>query len=202
MIAPQQLTGLILAGGEGRRMGGRDKGLAPFEGLPLFAHALKRLEGRVSETLVSANRNQDAYALLGPRVIEDARPGFFGPLMGIYSGLLAAKTPWLIVVPCDTPLLPMTLVERLVGGLDGGQAAIAFDGERDHPTVALIATALADDLGAFLASGERKLGRWFERFEARRVDFSDVKEAFVNLNSEEALKRLELGRADARRERP
>ncbi|WP_447555144.1 molybdenum cofactor guanylyltransferase MobA [Vreelandella sp. EE22] len=202
MIAQHELTGIILAGGEGRRMGGRDKGLEPFEGLPLFTHALKRLEGHVAKLLISANRNADAYSLFGHRVIPDVEPGFHGPLMGIYSGLKAAGTPWLMVVPCDTPLLPDNLVERMVAAIGDRLIAVAFDGERRHPTVALMATSLAEDLGAFLARGERKLGHWYERHDARTVDMSDVKEAFINLNSEEEKQRLELGRAAIRKERP
>ncbi|WP_447895058.1 molybdenum cofactor guanylyltransferase MobA [Vreelandella sp. GE22] len=198
MIAQDELTGMILAGGEGRRMGGRDKGLEPFEGLPLFAHALTPLQGRVAEILVSANRNLDAYKLFGHRVIEDVEPGFHGPLMGIYSGLLAAKTPWLLVVPCDTPLLPATLAERLSAAISDGHIAVAFDGERRHPTVALIATSLAADLGAFLASGERKLGLWYERHGAHNVDMADIKDAFVNLNSEAEKQHLAFARAESK----
>ncbi|BBM05446.1 hypothetical protein HAALTHF_16430n [Vreelandella aquamarina] len=103
MIAKHELTGMILAGGEGRRMGGRDKGLEPFAGLPLVAHTVKRFEGQVHELVINANRNSDAYALFADRVIEDAEGGFKGPLMGIYSGLRAAQTPWLLVAPCDSP---------------------------------------------------------------------------------------------------
>ncbi|MFG6665784.1 molybdenum cofactor guanylyltransferase MobA [Halomonas sp. HNIBRBA4712] len=202
MIAAEALTGLILAGGEGRRMGGRDKGLEPFEGLPLFAHASKRLEGRVDDILVSANRHQDAYALFGVRVIEDIESGFHGPLMGLYSALRAATTPWLLMLPCDTPLLPEDLVERMSTDIGDHPVAIAFDGERDHPTVALVSTALVEDLGAFLARGERKLGHWFARHDPKRIDFSNEREAFINLNSEEEKQRLELRRADDRRKAP
>ncbi|WP_170919511.1 NTP transferase domain-containing protein, partial [Halomonas sp. BC2] len=112
MIATHDLTGMILAGGEGRRMGGRDKGLEPFAGLPLVAHTVKRFDGHVHELMINANRNGDAYALFADRVIADAEGGFKGPLMGIYSGLRAARTPWLLVAPCDSPALPHDLVAR------------------------------------------------------------------------------------------
>lgn len=196
MIATHDITGMILAGGEGRRMGGRDKGLEPFAGQPLVAHVVKRLDGHVAELLINANRNIDAYELFASRVIEDAEGGFKGPLMGIYSGLRATNTPWLLVTPCDSPALPNDLVARMVAGIatDNGEndIAVAFDGERLHPVVALLRTSLADDLAAALAQGERKIDRWFARHPWCKVDMSDCPEAFANLNTEEEKSRLEL----------
>ncbi|MCW4150498.1 MULTISPECIES: molybdenum cofactor guanylyltransferase MobA [Halomonadaceae] len=191
MISAKQLTGMVLAGGEGRRMGGRDKGLEPFAGLPLIAHVIQRFDGRVAELLINANRNSDAYELFADRVIEDAEGGFKGPLMGIYSGLRAAKTPWLLVAPCDSPALPNDLVARMVAGIGEHDIAVAFDGERMHPVVALIRTSLADDLATTLADGERKIDRWYARHAWCRVDMSDCAEAFANLNTEEEKIRLE-----------
>ncbi|MBP5979932.1 MAG: molybdenum cofactor guanylyltransferase [Halomonas sp.] len=190
MITTQALTGMVLAGGQGHRMGGRDKGLEPFAGLPLFAHTAAKLEGQVAELLISANRNLDAYRLFG-RVITDEEAGFQGPLMGIYSGLCAANTPWLLVVPCDTPLLPDDLVARMLAGIQNADIAVAFDGQRIHPTVALIRTALADDLHTALESGERKIQRWYERHALSQVDMSDCPDAFTNLNTQEDKSRLE-----------
>lgn len=190
-MVQHELTGLILAGGQGRRMGGVDKGLVAFHGRPLVAYVGERLAGRVAEVLINANRSQDQYAPLADRVIEDAEGGFQGPLMGIYSGLRAAATPWLVVLPCDTPALPEDLVTRLVAGLGDADIAVACDGERLHPVVALIRTALADDLGAALAGGERKIDRWYTRHNWRRVDFSDCPAAFANLNTDEERQRLE-----------
>lgn len=200
MIPTQELTGMILAGGEGRRMGGRDKGLEPFAGLPLVAHVVKRLEGQVAELLINANRNADAYHFFADRVIADlvmdgTEGGFKGPLMGIYSGLRAAKTPWLLVAPCDSPALPDDLVARMVAGIasENGEhdIAVAYDGERLHPVVALLRTALADDLAATLGEGERKIDRWYARHDWCKVDMSDCPEAFANLNTEEEKLRLE-----------
>lgn len=200
MIPTHELTGMVLAGGEGRRMGGRDKGLEPFAGLPLVAHLVKRLEGQVAELLVNANRNADAYRLFADRVIADlvmegAEGGFKGPLMGIYSGLRAAKTPWLLVVPCDSPALPNDLVARMVAGIASANGehdiAVAFDGERLHPVVALLRASLADDLAATLAEGERKIDRWYARHGWCKVDMSDCPDAFANLNTEEEKQRLE-----------
>lgn len=191
MISAKQLTGMILAGGEGRRMGGRDKGLEPFAGLPLIAHVIQRFDGRVAELLINANRNSDAYELFADRVIEDAEGGFKGPLMGIYSGLRAAKTPWLLVAPCDSPALPEDLVARMVAGIGEHDIGVAFDGERLHPVVALIRTTLADDLATTLGDGERKIDRWYARHAWCRVDMSDCPDAFANLNTEEEKIRLE-----------
>ena len=191
MISAKQLTGMILAGGEGRRMGGRDKGLEPFAGLPLIAHVIQRFDGRVAELLINANRNSDAYELFADRVIEDAEGGFKGPLMGIYSGLRAAKTPWLLVAPCDSPALPNDLVARMVAGIGEHDIGVAFDGERLHPVVALIRTSLAEDLATTLADGERKIDRWYARHAWCRVDMSDCPDAFANLNTEEEKIRLE-----------
>ncbi|GGW57066.1 molybdenum cofactor guanylyltransferase [Vreelandella hamiltonii] len=197
---------MILAGGEGRRMGGRDKGLEPFSGLPLVAHTVKRFDGQVHELMINANRNGDAYALFADRVIADAEGGFKGPLMGIYSGLRAARTPWLLVAPCDSPALPHDLVARMVAGIvteDGTHdIAVAFDGERPHPVVALLRTLLADDLAATLAEGERKIDRWYARHAWCRVDMSDCPEAFANLNTEEEKARLEQALATSSRETP
>lgn len=204
MIATHDITGMILAGGEGRRMGGRDKGLEPFAGQPLVAHVVKRLDGHVAELLINANRNIDAYELFASRVIEDAEGGFKGPLMGIYSGLRATNTPWLLVTPCDSPALPNDLVARMVAGIatDNGEndIAVAFDGERLHPVVALLRTSLADDLATALAQGERKIDRWFARHPWCKVDMSDCPEAFANLNTEEEKSRLELALATSAQE--
>ncbi|MEQ6917302.1 molybdenum cofactor guanylyltransferase MobA [Halomonas aquatica] len=203
MITRDDLTGLILAGGQGRRMGGRDKGLEPFAGRPLVAHVRERLAGRVAEVLINANRNAETYAPLADRVIADAKDGYQGPLMGIYSGLRAATTPWLVVVPCDSPALPQDLVIRLVAGIGRSEGenegknegecdiAVAFDGERLHPVVALMRTSLADDLSEALAEGERKIDRWYARHAWCRVDVSDCPDAFANLNTDEEKQRLE-----------
>ena len=191
MTPTHDLTGMVLAGGEGRRMGGRDKGLEPFAGLPLVGHVVKRLEGQVAELLINANRNADAYRFFADRIVEDAEGGFKGPLMGIYSGMRAAKTPWLLVVPCDSPALPDDLVARMAQGIGQHDIAVAFDGERLHPVVALLRTSLADDLAATLAEGERKIDRWYARHNWCKVDMSDCPDAFANLNTEEEKLHLE-----------
>ncbi|MFQ3789699.1 molybdenum cofactor guanylyltransferase MobA [Halomonas sp. A29] len=185
------ITGLILAGGQGRRMGGRDKGLELLGGVALANHVQARLVGRVAEVLISANRHLEGYRDLADRVVTDSEGGFQGPLMGIYSGLCAASTPWVLVVPCDMPSLPLDLVDRMAAGIGSHRIAVAHDGERLHPVVVLLEKVLAGDLHASLAAGERKVGRWFERHAWTTVDFSDCPEAFGNLNTEEDKRRLE-----------
>jgi len=191
MNARREVTGLILAGGQGRRMGGRDKGLEPFVGRPLVAHVHERLAGEVAAVWINANRHLDVYRGLADRVVTDRQSGYQGPLMGIYSGLCAATTPWVLVVPCDSPALPHDLVARLVTGCGDHDIAVAHDGDRLHPVAALIRTALAEDLGAALAAGERKIDRWYARHRWCRVDFSDCPEAFANLNTDDEKQRLE-----------
>jgi molybdopterin-guanine dinucleotide biosynthesis protein A len=184
------ITGLVLAGGRGARMGGIDKGLQPWRGRPLAAHAVARLAPQVAAVMVSANRNASAYAALAARVLADERPDFPGPLAGILAGLRAAATPWLAVVPCDAPRLPEDLVARLAAGAAGGAAgAVARrmhpDGRRRlEPVCCLLATALADDLAAALAGGERQAAAWVARH-AVPVDFDRPGDAgaFANFNT-------------------
>ncbi|MDR5860364.1 molybdenum cofactor guanylyltransferase MobA [Halomonas eurihalina] len=199
MIRRDDLTGLVLAGGRGSRMKGRDKGLEPFLGRPLVTHAGDVLRDHVSELLITANRHHEAYAPLADRVVEDIEPGYQGPLMGLYSGLRAAHTSWLVVVPCDAPALPRTLVARLVAAIGEADIAVAHDGLRAHPVVALVRVALADDLARCLAEGVRKVETWQARHERVWADVSDCPEAFANLNTDAERQRLarELGKEAA-----
>jgi molybdopterin-guanine dinucleotide biosynthesis protein A len=196
MTSPHQsqITGIVLAGGRGRRMGGEDKGLLPFRGRPLVSHALAAL-GEVADTrLINANRNLEAYALLGFPIIQDANDRFDGPLAGLLSAMRAAATPYVLTVPCDTPRLSGTLLQRLVDHLPMSNAAIAaaHDGERLHPVVMLAETRLADDLQASLDAGERKVEHWIHRHRWVSVDFSDAAGALANINTPDDLARLEI----------
>lgn len=185
------ISAVILAGGQGRRMGGCDKGLTTLCGRPLVAHVRERLVGHVAELLISANRHFDEYRAMGCRVVNDREGGYQGPLMGIWSGMLAATRPWVVIVPCDSPSLPWDLVPRLAVGIGEHDIAVAHDGERAHPVVALIRRSLTEDLAVALASGERKVGRWYARHACCHVDFSDCPEAFANLNRPEDREALE-----------
>ncbi|GHC25809.1 molybdenum cofactor guanylyltransferase MobA [Aidingimonas halophila] len=187
----ESLSGLVLAGGQGRRMGGRDKGLEPFADGTLIDYACRPLRRHVNELLINANRHLETYRQYGGQVIVDRQGGYQGPLMGIWSGLCAAHTQWLVIVPCDSPMLPECLVERLWQGKGEHDIAVAHDGERAHPVVALMRTSLAGDLESALQAGERKIDRWYDRHAWCYVDFSDCPAAFVNLNSEDDKTMLE-----------
>ena len=184
MPAPEQITGLVLAGGEGRRMGGRDKGLQPWHGEPLVQHVLRRLRPQVGRLAVSANRHLDAYAALGVPVWPDTLPGFAGPLAGWWAALQHCETPWLASVPCDTPGFPDDLVARLAGAVDAEQAdiAIAATPARPHPVFCLMRRELAGGLQRHLQAGERKVLYWTARQRCAIVVFDD-EAAFRNLNT-------------------
>lgn len=183
LIQPERVTGVILAGGQGRRMGGLDKGLVEYRGRPLVAQVLAALRPQVGPLLISANRNQDRYRAHGVPVIADDLAGFQGPLAGIAAALAVATTPWILCVPCDTPHLPPDLALRLAAALQGDrELAVAHDGVRPHPLHALLPVTLAADLGAFLAAGERQTRAWQARLRLAQVDFSDHPGAFANLN--------------------
>ena len=189
MAAPSahELTGLILAGGRGQRLGGVDKGLQPWRGRPLVDHALARLAPQVGEVLISANRNAADYAARGARVLADASGDFPGPLAGILAGLRAASTPWLAVVPCDSPRLPADLFARLAAGLGDAPGAVVERG-RLEPVCCLLSTALADDLAGYLAEGGRKVEGWVSRHAVPvRFDRPEDAEAFANVNTPEDL---------------
>ena len=192
MAAPptrDAIAGLILAGGRGQRLGGVDKGLQPWRGLPLVDHALARLAPQVREVMISANRNTALYATRAARVLPDASDDFPGPLAGILAGLRAASTPWLAVVPCDSPLLPLDLFERLARGLGDARGAVA---QRDHgagglrlePVCCLLSATLADDLAHYLAEGGRKVEGWVARHSTPVLfDRPEDAAAFANINT-------------------
>lgn len=179
-----QITGLILAGGAGRRMDGADKGLMLLNGRPLVEYVLERLTPQVGSILISANRHLDRYAAFGWPVISDALPDFQGPLAGLAAGLSSCVTPWLVCVPCDAPALPTDLVDRLSEALKVNDApiAVACAASRRQPTFLLCQRGLAASLQEFLAAGGRKIGRWLHEHAAVEVDFANAG-AFANLNT-------------------
>lgn len=196
MIPPNDLTGLILAGGQGRRMGGRDKGLELLAGRPLVAHVSERFAGQVSELVISANRHPESYRRYGDRVVADqALAGqhgvFHGPLMGLYAGLCAARTPWLLVAPCDTPALPRDFAARLIKGLGDADIAVAHDGQRAHPVIALMRTDLATALGRALDAGKRSVREFYAGRHVAEVGMADCADELVNVNTPADKARLE-----------
>lgn len=196
MIAASDVTGLVLAGGLGRRMSGDgsglDKGLLVLRGRPMVAHVIERFAPQVVTLLINANHNANAYRAFGHPVVADDIEGFAGPLAGVHAGLRAARTPLLATVPCDTPLLPADLVARLAGALDaaGADVAVARCGAQPHPVFLLARRSLLPHLEAFLATGRRRVDAWYASLRVAEVDFGDAA-AFVNVNTPEDLARLE-----------
>ena len=188
----ERITGLVLAGGQGRRMGGIDKGLQELEGRPLAQWVLDRLSPQVGSVLISANRNLDRYAELGCPVLPDTLDGYAGPLAGLQAGLAQAATPLLVTAPCDSPFLPADLVARLHDALVAQQAelAVACAGGRTHRAFCLLRCELLPCLDAFLATGERRVGLWHASLNVTEVDFSDEAAAFSNINTADELERL------------
>lgn len=187
------VTGLVLAGGRAQRFGGMDKGLVAFRGRSMVAHVLERLRPQVDELLISANRNVALYAGLGPRVIEDERSDFPGPLAGILRGLEEASSPLLATAPCDAPLLPLGLVPRLFRAIEaaGADAAVAKVGGRRQPVFALYRRDVLSTLVEYLARDGRKVDGWHATLKVAEVGFDDEAGSFVNINTPEDLARAE-----------
>jgi molybdenum cofactor guanylyltransferase len=188
-----EVTGVVLAGGQGSRMGGVDKGLQPFRGEPMVAHVLARLRPQVTEILINANRNPEDYARFGHRVIADEIAGFVGPLAGFERGLAHAAHDLVLTVPCDSPFLPPDLVARLHAAMAhaDAQVAVAKTGEQAHPVFCLMRRGVLASLREFLGSGQRKIDRWYAQLRVVEVPFDDEPDAFLNINTREELARLE-----------
>lgn len=195
MIDPQHITGLVLAGGRGSRMGGVDKGLQPYAGQPLVAHALMRLGHQVGQLMVNANRNLGAYESLGVPVWPDTVPDYAGPLAGFLVGLEHCETPWLVTVPCDSPLFPDDLVARLAAAVVEHDADIAMAATREdgvlqvQPVFCLMKTDLLESLVRFTQGGQRKIDKWTAQHRCVEVPF-DEPQAFANANTLDELRQL------------
>lgn len=196
MIPREHLTGLVLAGGRGSRMGGVDKGLQNYRGMPLALNALLRLQPQVGQVLLNANRNLGAYEALGAPVWPDALPDHPGPLAGFLAGLEHCETPFLVTVPCDSPHFPPDLVERLAHALVQADAEIAMAAtwEQGQPQVqpvfCLLRADLLDSLVRFLHDGQRKIDRWTGQHRCVHVPFDDA-QAFVNANTLDELRQVQ-----------
>ena len=190
------ITGLILAGGRGSRMGEVDKGLQVFRNQPMIAHVIARLGPQVDHIIINANRNIDTYQTFGHRVLADAIDGFVGPLAGLHIGMAHATTPLIATAPCDSPFLPLDLVARLHTALENASAdlAVAKTFEQPHPVFCLTKTALEPHLRAFLESGQRKIDKWYASLKVVEVAFDDQESAFANINTLDELKSLESPR--------
>lgn len=195
----RDISGVILAGGRGSRVGGTDKGLIDLAGQPMIAHTIERFAPQVSTLFINANRNTDRYVTFGYRVIEDSFGDYPGPLAGIGAGLAASETSFLAVAPCDSPFLPRDLVARLAGPLEqtGADISVALCGGRPQPVFILIARHLGDSISTFLASGGRKITQWYRQESHLEVEFGPDERVFANVNTPEDIvtagKRLRAG---------
>lgn len=189
---PQAITGIILAGGKGRRMDGLDKGMVEFRNMPLIEHVLHRIAPQVDALVINANRNLDFYAASGLPVVPDERLDFAGPLAGIEASLSKAPTPLALIVPCDTPFLPTDLVTRMIDVMHKEQAdaVIPDDGEREQPLICLMKTSLKDSISRVLDANCPKVRDWLALQNLAWADFSDQPEAFANINDAETLEKL------------
>ena len=189
----EDITAVILAGGRGRRMGGEDKGLVELAGKTMAEHVITAVRPQVGELLINANRNQDAYARLGYPVFADLVGDYSGPLAGMASAVQHARTAYVVIAPCDSPLVPENLVQRLYQAMHqaGAEISVAHDGNRMQPVFALLRRSLLESLQSFLDIGERKIDRWYAQHKTALADFSDQPETFLNVNTPEDRKALE-----------
>jgi molybdopterin-guanine dinucleotide biosynthesis protein A len=196
MIDREHITGLVLAGGRGSRMGGVDKGLQLHAGQALAMHALTRLRPQVGAVLINANRNLEAYETFGVPIWPDADTEYAGPLSGFLAGLTHCDTPYLVTVPCDSPLFPLDLVQRLAAALTEGDAEIAMAATHEagalqvQPVFCLLKTELRESLLRFTQSGQRKIDKWTAQHRCIEVPFIDA-HAFANANTVDELKQLQ-----------
>jgi molybdopterin-guanine dinucleotide biosynthesis protein A len=186
-----KITGVILAGGLGRRMGGIDKGLQELRGQTMVHRVIERLAPQVDELLINANRNVERYAAFGHRVVPDRIPDYAGPLAGLHAALSAATQPLVATAPCDSPFLPADLVSRLLSALTTTNAdlAVARTFDQPHPVFCLCKREVLPHLSEFLASGGHKFEHWYATLKAVEVAFDDEAEAFENINTREELDR-------------
>lgn len=205
MISAQDITGLVLAGGRGTRMGGVDKGLQPFKGQPLALHALQRLQPQVGPCMLNANRSLPTYQSFGVAVHTDVLPDYAGPLAGFLTGLTHCTTPWLLTVPCDSPCFPADLAERMAATAvqTGAQIVLAAGPEagrdgslhvRPQPVFALLHHSLLPSLQAFVAQGGRKIDAWTQQHPQALCRFDQPHDnplAFANANTLDELQALQ-----------
>lgn len=192
-VPRESITGLVLAGGLARRMGGNDKGLVELAGRPMIEHVLDALRPQVGSVMINANRNLEQYAVYGHPVFADEREGFLGPLAGVASALPRVATEFLLTVPCDAPLLSADLAERLVDTCiaAGADVAVASDGQRLQPVFMLLRSSVAPSLRTYLEGGGRKIDTWFAQVRLAQADFSDQPDCFSNVNEPAERQRIE-----------
>ncbi len=193
MNRQNKVAGVILAGGLARRMQQQDKGLILLNGLPMVSYAIEAMKPVADTLIVNANRNQAAYRQWGYEVISDQSSSFDGPLAGVLAVMSGIDADWLVVMPCDSPLIKTEHIKKLLDHAieTDCDCAVAFDGERIHPVFLALKTRLKSSLEDYLARGERKIDRWLFQHDCIRVDFSDQAEVFQNINTPEQLQQVE-----------
>lgn len=187
-----------MAGGRSSRMGGNDKGLLDLNGMAMIKHVIARIQPQVGRLLINANRNIERYEHFGVRVIKDIWPDHPGPLAGVASAMAVADTDYLLCVPCDTPLLPKDLADRLLQAMldNNAEASVVRTAQSLQPVCVLLRCDLADNLKAYYTSGHRKVRAWLNSLKLVEVDFSDCADAFINLNTPEELQSLSMPESD------
>lgn len=187
----REVIGVVLAGGRATRMGGKDKGLQELNGKPLWQHVAATLSNQVETIAISANRHIDIYRQSGNPVYQDNQEDYLGPLAGMLSVMQQSDGEWFLFCPCDTPFIPSGLAERLIHQREDAPVVWVHDGERDHPTIALVNRKLIPELEAYLAAGERRVMVFMHQSGGHSVDFSDLKSAFINVNTTEDLQMMQ-----------
>ncbi len=192
MSEQKKVTGVVLAGGLARRMNKQDKGLMLYHNRPMVSYAVEAISEVTDTVFINANRNKDQYMQFGCEVISDQTDSFNGPLAGIFSAMSHAKTDKLLIMPCDSPLIKATHLQKLLQALtDDVDIAVAFDGERLHPVFLALKTSLKNSLKAYLQAGDRKIDLWLQQHRLVKVDFRDNSEVFLNINTLSELDALE-----------
>jgi molybdenum cofactor guanylyltransferase len=194
MDTQTKVTGVILAGGLSRRMNNQDKGLIRFKGQPMVSYAIAAMSPVAGQTIINANRNIPEYQVFGLPVVSDQTDSFDGPLAGVLTAMIFAETGVLLVMPCDSPLVKVNHLQKLLATRAENDAdiAVAFDGERLHPVFLAIKATLKPSLQEYLLSGQRKMDTWLEHQKMVKADFSTEPEIFTNINSMAELSDLEV----------
>ncbi|MCU6667575.1 molybdenum cofactor guanylyltransferase MobA [Enterobacteriaceae bacterium H4N4] len=186
-----KITGVVLAGGKASRMGGTDKGLQELNGKPLWQYVAQTLQKQVTTLAISANRNIATYQESGYAVYPDRLADYPGPLAGMLSVMQHSDAQWFLFCPCDTPFIPDCLVARFIEQIETSPVVWASDGERDHPTIALMSRQLLPLLQDYLASGERRVMVFMRQAGGHSVDFSDMKQSLININTIEEIHNIQ-----------
>ncbi|HPY40851.1 MAG TPA: molybdenum cofactor guanylyltransferase MobA [Thiolinea sp.] len=195
-ITQQQVTGVILAGGQGSRLGGADKSLLEWQGRPLIEHLMTAFQTQVGSLVINANRNQASYQRYGLAVINDQHPNYQGPLAGLAAAMQVVETPYLLTIPGDSFYIAPDFAARMLKALNqsGAELVVAHDGINLQPVYALVPVDLLPSLEAFLARGERKLRAWYAEQQMITVDCSDIASMFQNINTPAQYQALQAGR--------